>query len=356
MARTSRSEVFEAGIVGCYHCINRCVRRAFLCGSDPVTGRSFHHRKEWIRERLEQLAAIFGIDVLDYAVLSNHFHVVLRNRPDVVESWSDEEVARRWWTLFPQRRDDKGRPAEPEPHELHMLMADPQRLRELRRRLSHISWFMRCLAENIARRSNCEDQTTGRFWSGRFRATRLLDESALLACSVYVDLNPIRAGVARTPETSRYTSAYDRIRSQRGRRTTKKAGRSKSRRSGGAAARADGWLSPLTLVEQDANAVNVLRRRASNKGFLPLQLREYFKLLDWTGRQLRQDKRGNIPPDLAPILNRLQIVPETWTRMVTEFGRWFGTAAGRVDALAAEAARRHRRWLHGASHSRASFA
>ena len=357
MARIHRSEVFEEDAVGCYHCINRCVRRALLCGSDPITGRSFDHRKGWIRGRLEQLAGIFGIDVLDYAVLSNHFHVVLRNRPDVVRKWSDEEVARRWWNLFPQRVDDKGRPAEPEPHELRMLTSDRKRLHELRRRLSHISWFMRCLAEKIARRSNREDQTTGRFWSGRFRATRLLDESALLACSVYVDLNPIRAGVARTPETSRYTSAYDRIQSRPGRRSTRNASRTKPRRSRRAAG-ADAWLSPLTLAaeSEDARGADRPRHRASNEGFLPLKLSDYLRLLDWTGRQIRQGKQGSIPSDLTPILDRLQIVPECWTNLVTHFGRWFGTAAGRVDALAAEAARRRRKWLHGATRTRASFA
>ena len=102
MARTPRGEVFEEDVVGVYHCVNRCVRRAFLCGHDPLSGKSFDHRKLWIRNRMEELAAIFGIDVLDYAVLANHFHAVLRNRPDVVAEWSDEEVARRWWNLFPK--------------------------------------------------------------------------------------------------------------------------------------------------------------------------------------------------------------------------------------------------------------
>ena len=118
MARPPRREVFEEEVVGCYHCINRCVRRAFLCGDDPITNKSFNHRKAWIRDRLQQLAAAFAIDVLDYAVLSNHFHVVLRNRPDIVAQWSDREVAKRWWRLFPQRKDERGRPAEPKAHEL----------------------------------------------------------------------------------------------------------------------------------------------------------------------------------------------------------------------------------------------
>ena len=114
MSRPPRKEVFEEDVVGCYHCINRCVRCAYLCGDDPVTGSSFHHRKGWIRERLQQLAAVFALDVLDYAVLSNHFHVILRNRPDLVAQWSDKEVARRWWNLFPGARTrEDGLPSRP---------------------------------------------------------------------------------------------------------------------------------------------------------------------------------------------------------------------------------------------------
>jgi hypothetical protein len=179
---------------------------------------------------------------------------------------------------------------------------------------------------------------------------RLLDESALLACSIYVDLNPIRAGIAKTPETSRYTSAYDRIHSGK---KSRRASRGSSRRT---AARLDGWLSPMTLDESSTDVDGHPQRRASNRGFLPIEWKEYLRLLDWTGRQICQDKRGSIPSDLAPILNRLQVLPETWTSVVREFGRWFGTAAGRADALAAEATRRSRQWLRGTSRSQSVFA
>ena len=143
-----------------------------------------------------------GIDCLTYTVLSNHLHIVLRSRPDVVRQWSDTEVARRWLRLFPKRRDAEGNPAEPENHELNMITSDPKRLAEIRQRLSDVSWWMRCTAENIARRSNKEDQCSGRFWEGRYKTQLLLDEASLLACAAYVDLNPIRAAMAKTPETS----------------------------------------------------------------------------------------------------------------------------------------------------------
>ena len=120
----------------------------------------------------------------------------------MLATWSDEEVARRWLRLFPHRRQQDGSPAEPTEPEINMIVNDPDRLAERRGRLSDFSWWMRCTAENIARRSNAEDGVTGHFWEGRYKAVVLLDEASLLACSAYVDLNPIRAAIAETPETS----------------------------------------------------------------------------------------------------------------------------------------------------------
>jgi hypothetical protein len=163
MARSRRCDVFKEDQVGVYHCINRCVQRAYLCGDDPVTGRNFDYRKQWIRDGLEMLAAEFAIEVGGFAVLDNHLHVTLRNRPDIVAQWTKEEVARRWWNLFPQRKNQEGRAEEPTDAELQALVAKPEREAELRRRLSSISWFMRCLCEKIALRANQESGTTGRF-------------------------------------------------------------------------------------------------------------------------------------------------------------------------------------------------
>ena len=209
-----RREIVPTDEVGVYHCIARCVRRAFLCGVHPTSGHDYEHRKEWIRERLEQLASIFAIDICGYAVMSNHLHVILRARPDLVRDWSEEEVALRWKRLFPPCDPATGKPIEPSECDLNMIVSDPARVVVIRERLSSLSWFMRCLSEPIARRANREDLCTGRFWEGRFRSQALLDEAAMLACSVYVDLNPIRAGIVDTPEQSEYTSAFHRIQSR----------------------------------------------------------------------------------------------------------------------------------------------
>src|SRR6185436_21020168 len=231
MARLARADLVDPAEVAVFHCINRCVRRCFLCGQDPLTGRNFEHRKAWLEERLKFLASQFGIDVLGFAILSNHFHLILRTRPDVVATWSDREVATRWLRLCPGRKTPEGEPEEPSAAELNMICNVPQRLAEIRSRLSSISWLMRMVAEPLARRANFEENSAGRFWQGRFRAVKLCDESAVLACAAYVDLNPIRADLAETIEGSDYTSVQRRIES---------IGESEESQT-----RPDAWLAPI---------------------------------------------------------------------------------------------------------------
>ena len=83
-----------------YHCINRCVRRAFLCGVDQQSGNSYEHRKQWVVDRLKALASVFAIDVCAYAVMSNHYHVVLKVFPVQAGDWDAEGVVARWRQLF----------------------------------------------------------------------------------------------------------------------------------------------------------------------------------------------------------------------------------------------------------------
>ena len=195
-----------------YHCVSRCVRRAFLCGEDAVTGKSFEHRRGWIAERIKQLAGVFAIDVAAYAVMGNHYHVVVRIDRDRALGWSVEEVLRRWTALFSgpllvrkYLSEARGEMGEAE-------IAKVAELAETyRARLYDLSWFMRTLNEYIARRANAEDGVKGRFWEGRFKSQALLDEQALLAAMAYVDLNPVRAGIAETPEDSDYTSIQERV-------------------------------------------------------------------------------------------------------------------------------------------------
>ena len=397
-----RSDVFRYDEVGIVHCQQRCVRRAFLAGKDQASGKNFEYRREWIRNRMELLASVFAMDVLTYSVMSNHLHLMLRNRPDVVKTWGDEEVARRWLQLFPGKRleDQLGSPTQ---QDIVQAIADAKKLAGWRDRLSDVSWFMRALSEPIARRANREDECTGRFWEGRFKAQKIVDEAGILACAMYVDLNPVRAAMAKSPEQSRFTSAFDRIRAEKGVRTIAAARqflkdslseevlaqkldealqkkdreeiasfkkqladlrsaskRSKKRsRSSLMEEPVDSWLSPLELKEHDWSGPNPHRDglRASNKGFLPMKLCEYLTLLDWTGRKGKDGKRGAIPTELAPILERLGIDGSMWCDLVWNYSKYFGhsRAAGKPESLKREAANQGGSWIRGQRHCRGFF-
>ena len=343
MARLARREMIDPSEIQICHTISRCVRRAFLCGNDPAGGESYEHRRQWIRDRLEFLASVFGIDCLTYAIMSNHVHLVLRSRPDVVATWRDEEVARRWLRLFPVRRERDGSAAEPTEAEIAAIVNQADLLAERRRRLSDISWWMRCTTEHIARRANREDRCTGHFWEGRYKCQLLLDEASLLACAAYVDLNPVRA---ETPETSSLTGAKDRIEDLAGGKGAdrkKLHGRDRNRPGPHS-----GWLSPVE-ADESSDPVGAdtcdSGRRASRKGFLAVSLREYLELLDWTGRELRANKRGSIPDQLLPIVERIGLDAIRWCDLVKKFGRTFKRVAGTAEHLAEEASRRGLHWV-----------
>ena len=266
-----------------YHCVSRCVRRAFLCGEDTLSGQSYEHRRKWIRECMLSISRVFAIDICAYAVMSNHYHVVLRVDREQAEGWEDREAIERWHQLFsgpPHPSLSSWRyPAEGRA-EGGMRTGRPVALATDGYQLD-----MRCLNEAIARQANEEDNCTGRFWEGRFKSQALLDEKALAACMAYVDLNPVRAGMADTPEKSEFTTIQERIkRAVTGKQT----------------------LQPTSLMPFVGNP-----REGMPKG-LPFRFADYLELVDWTGRAIRKDKRGAIPDNLPPVLERLQIDPRYW--------------------------------------------
>ena len=292
-----------------YHCVSRCVRRAFLCGTDNVSGQSFEHRRQWIEDKLYELTQVFALDLCAYAVMSNHYHVVLYVDITEAEAWSREEVITRWHqvfngTLFSQRHL---RGEALSQVELRVLDKD---VATWRQRLMDISWFMRVLNESIARQANTEDNCTGRFWEGRFKSQALLDEAALAACLAYVDLNPIRAQMAITPETSDYTSIKLRIN------------------------RAKTAQSPNHLTQQPRNLLPFAGypRQDMPKG-LPFRLTDYLELVDWTGRSIREDKRGAIDENLPPILERLNIEAKHWLFLTQHFESRFKRLVGTAYQL-----------------------
>ena len=322
MARLARAEVFDPKEVAILHICARVVRRCFLFGVDPFTGKNHDHRKVWIEDQLRLLAANFGIDLLAFAILSNHFHLILRSRPDVVDTWDDTEVARRWLMLCPKRKKKDRSPEEPNEFELNSIRNDPARLATIRTRLSNVSWWLRLLCQNIGTRANQEDKQTGKFFQGRYRAVRILDEESLLACAAYVDLNPIRAAMAETIETSEHTSVQRRI------QALPQFEPSEPSPSTGV----DSFLSPLAIDERHdplGACANQTRERCSNKGFLSMSVADYLELLDVSGRMIRTDKSGTTPADVAPIFERRKLDREYWLLQIREFGRLFANVAGK---------------------------
>ena len=170
MPAYARREIVPSDEVGVYHCVARCVRRAFLCGVDAYSGQDYEHRRDWIRERLEQLASVFAIDICAYTLMSNHLHLVLRTRPDLVPEWSAEEVAWRWLRLHPPRDPATGRRTEPTAGDINRIASMPERVEIVREQLASLSWFMRCLCEPIGAAPT--RKTTARADSGKGDFTR----------------------------------------------------------------------------------------------------------------------------------------------------------------------------------------
>ncbi len=216
MGRSKRDLKFRWNEVCVVHTVQRCVRRAFLMEPNNPEKKNYLNRRQWVRDKLKALASVYAIDILNYAILSNHVHLVIRNRPDVVAKWSNRELAVRWLRVFPGKRLELEHLGDPTKQQIKALLADQKKMREIRMRMSDISWFMRSVAEPIARIANQEDECTGHFWEGRFKAQRIVDEAGLLTCAMYVDLNPIRAAMAESVMNYKHTSAYDRIEGAKG--------------------------------------------------------------------------------------------------------------------------------------------
>lgn len=255
MARLPRNLLMPPDEVGIYHCFNRCAQQQFLCGFDPVTGADLSHRKQWMRDELRGLVGEFAIELYLYSLMDNHFHLLLRNRPDLVAEFDDLEVALRWWRISRRIWDSRDDVDQPRLVELDRWLLDPAAMKSLRERLANPSWLMRYWSHYTARRANSEAGRSGHFFEGRFKSVRLLDEAALLACALYIDLNPIRAGSAPTPETSHFTSVRDRIDGRRA-RLQRVLGAGLPLPPGDqlpvdvlfqSAYDVDAWLSPLTL-------------------------------------------------------------------------------------------------------------
>ncbi len=293
-----------------YHCVARCVRRAFLCGVDTLTGQNYEHRRAWLEDRLLELPKVFAIDIAAYAIMSNHYHVILHINTDRAKSWSDYEVVERWHQLFNGTvLSQKYLKNEGDLSKVEMLVFQ-ETIDEWRSRLLDISWFMRILNEAVAREANAEDGCTGRFWEGRFKSQALLDEAALMACMAYVDLNPIRAKMAATPEKSDHTSIKKRCE------------------------KAEESSNPNHINQQEKSLYPFVGNPKQNQPEgIQMKLSDYLELVDSTGRVLRKDKRGAISASAEKILDRLDVDEDQWLEMTSNFEGCFSSFVGGESSL-----------------------
>lgn len=282
-----------------YHCMIRCVRQARICGFDKFSGQNYEHRRKWIESRLFRLAKVFTIEICAYAIMHNHAHFVLHVDDNLAYSLDRTTILKRWsliHKLTPLQVTYlcKGTSALTD-DEKSKVYRD---IEFIRLKLFSIAWFMKDLNQYIAVKANKEDGCVGKFWESRYKSQALLDERALLACMVYVDLNPIRAGIASSLEQSHYTSIQKRVLQIKSH-----------------------WqptqLKPLT------------DKRSSNSRAIPMDLKAYIQVVTETSGMVYSphDKVIQFP------LSQLGFAPTEWRKLTSKFESLFGYVVGASDAL-----------------------
>jgi REP element-mobilizing transposase RayT len=311
----ARHKLVDPTQAGTYHCINRCVRRSWICGDDDYTGKSFEHRKPWVEARILELGAIFACGIYSWAVMSNHLHLVVHMSPATARDWQADEVAARWVKLYPAQN------AEACAQKIAAISENAELVAEYRSRLANLSWLMKSLSEPIARKANAEDQVTGRFWEGRFKCQALLSEKSQLAAMAYVDLNPVRAKIATGVSNSRYTSI--KLRNRQIQKSTDKASQP---------------LMPLIGIR----SFNVPRITEA----------DYIELVDFTGRQWHPGKKGKIDAKEPKALTKLGLDKNHWTTRVKGIGSGYWRVVGEVEELIDKAKEMAQRTLFGTGFAR----
>jgi REP element-mobilizing transposase RayT len=303
----ARQELISLSDTPWYHLVNRCVRRAFLCGVDSISGQNYEHRREWIEQTMLKLASVFAVDIAAFAVMSNHYHLVVRVDKERGQAWSDDEVLERWMRLFSgpvylQRYLED--PATAEPAIAKQVQQLTQTYRE---RLHDLSWYMRVLNESIARMANKEDGVKGRFWEGRFKSQALLDEQAILSVMAYVDLNPIRANIADDLADSDFTSIQRRIEQTQG---VKKPQTSmlQSPLFEHLSDESQSFFNKLdTLPNAPLMKFEPKHHPTHPNPVIAFEYADYLEFVDYLGRAVHPNKRGHIAESTPKIMQQLNL-------------------------------------------------
>lgn len=316
----ARRNLVDSETPGFYHCTNRCVRRAFLCGVDEETKMDYSYRKAWLENRMIQLCSIFAVDIYAYAVMSNHYHMVLYVEPLAPLSWSDEMVAEKWLLAFPGRFVDS-KYAQQRELKKQAIIADKEKLETYRKRLGSLSWFMGRLNEPLAKKSNQEDCCTGRFWEGRYSSQALLDEAAVFSCMAYVDLNPIRSDITERLEESEHTAIKKRIESLK-------------------------TIVPLDVQKALDEKITCINEKIKSKQ-LPMTLKHYIDLVEYTGKSIKYPDKTSMPSSIQSTLSSLNLQPNHWLKQIENFGEHYCHVVGPIDLIRKKAKKLKRKYLRG---------
>ena len=332
---TARKYLVDPQVTRWYHCISKCVRSAFLMADEAG-----NDRKQWIENRLQLLAKNFAIAVGGFAVMDNHLHVLCRLDSQLGETWSAEDVIRRWIAVYPPRTLAMDDPEVVDMWVKHHAQ-NAQRVKVLRERLTDLGWFMKALKEPLSRMCNKADGVKGTFWEARYKSIAILDEEALLATCAYIDLNPVAAGIAEVPESSNHTSIKQRFdhAKSKGKTSALKAARQGTVAGSKAAGNLEQshWLVPI----EDRRQLPGKRNKDSREGMLgTFSLGSYLALVEYTGRLYRNGK-ANISAGVRDIFERLGTSQEFWNDRVKKMlgssalrGSFFGVDSDRFAEVA----------------------
>lgn len=288
----ARKDIVKLEATPFYHIVSRCVRQSYLCGIDNETGTDYSHRKKWIVDKIKFLSSIFAIKIAAYAVMSNHYHLVLCVDKKGALAWTKRELIERCRALFPNKVESLERLAEANP-------TDPRierTLEEWRHRLYDISWYMSNLNSSIARAANKEDNKKGHFWESRFKSQALLNLGSVLSAMVYVDLNPIRAKLSDSLEDSDFTSIQERIKQFKASKAS---------------------VHETNIQPKGLMAFHKIKNHDDYLIDIDFELKDYILLVEKTGKLHSKDKRGQLPRELASIVDRLGIERKYWKDMTS---------------------------------------
>jgi hypothetical protein len=321
---TARAQILDASVTRWHYCLTRCVRRASLLGEGATD------RKRWVETRLEEQARTFAIAVGAFAVTDSEVHILVRLDPELADDWSDEEVVRRWGSLFPPQ-DRARKPLLVTDDWIRGRAGDTAWVAQAKSRLQSLGWFMKSLKEPLSRMINRQEQTRGSFFEGRFKSVAILDDASLAAACISIDLNPVAAGLVALPKAGKYTSIRQRVIHARSHDEATGPRAAKPRRPRSAGPEDSHWLCPI----EDRRRFGSAREGM----FDGLTLENYLGLAEYTARVFRTGKTP-AAPELAPVFARLETDADAWQARLVKLsdgrllGRFFAASRGRLREVA----------------------